>query len=72
MENLKNRLLKGELIEFQSETSTLEVSFDNSTRTWANGFKIALNAELVHSCKTFKSMETKLNKLISTFKLKEI
>lgn len=70
MKNLKNRLLDGEVIEFDSELSTAEVSFDNSS--WSNGFKIMLNASLVHSSKTFKSMETKLNKIISTFELEEI
>jgi hypothetical protein len=72
MTTLKNRLLEGEVVEFHSETGTLEVSFNDSVRTWDSGFKIVLNAKLVHSSKTFKSMETKLNKLISTFELEEI
>ncbi len=72
MTNLKNRLLEGEVVEFHSEDATAELSFDDSARTWSNGFKIVLNAELVHSSKTFKSMETKLNNIISTFELEEI
>ena len=39
-----------------------EVSLRNEkTNTWANGFRIMFNGKLIHSCKTFKSLENRLN-----------
>jgi len=72
MTTLKKRLLEGEVVELHSETSAAEVFFDDSVHTWNNGFKIVLNCKVIHSSKTFKSMQNKLNKVISTFELEEI
>lgn len=38
--------------------------------SWATGFKIEFNGQLVHSSKTFDSMQNKLNKLIGKWHLK--
>jgi len=48
----------------------LELEQDN-THTWVNGFKIWFNGELLHSSKTFKSFEKRLNILIEKWDLKQ-
>lgn len=79
MENLQQLLKQGQTIIFDSEqfcnrTSSddfriAECSFRNeSTNTWANGFKIQFNGALF-SFKTFNAFEKKLNQLKADFNL---
>lgn len=46
-----------------------EVSFDDSDENWAKGFKIWFNGKLIHTSKTFKSLQNKLNELCDNWKL---
>lgn len=79
MENFKQLLKSGETIIFDNEKfceetqsddfRSAECSLRNETKnTWANGFKIDFNGGL-HSFKTFKAFEKKLNQLIGDFNL---
>jgi hypothetical protein len=45
-----------------------KVWFDGSV-SWATGFKIFFNGELIHSSKTFKSMKKRLDKLVADWSL---
>ncbi len=81
MENLKRRLQNKEEIilsneNFQSSIgeddirmATLE--FRDDMPSWANGFSIMFNGELLHTSKTFKSFDNRLKKLIQKWNLEE-
>jgi len=47
------------------------VFFEEHKQSWATGFKIVFNGALLHSSKTFASMEKRLNKLITKWNLIE-
>ena len=49
-----------------------EIWHDSNLPGWISGFKIQFNGQLVHSSKTFKSMLSRLNKLINTWNLELI
>ena len=42
---------------------------DSGLPSWGHGFKIWFNGALIHSCKTFKSLESRLGKLIEKWNL---
>ena len=79
----KEDLLNGEEFLFNNERHCERMQLDDfreatisffdggSSHSWATGFKIEFNCKLIHSSKTFKSMENKLNKLISTWNLEQ-
>jgi hypothetical protein len=79
MENLKQLLKDGQTIIFDNEQfcertqsddfRIAECSFRNeTTNTWANGFKIQFNGALF-SFKTFNAFEKKLDQLKDDFNL---
>ena len=82
MENLKSRLKSGEEIilsneNFQSSIGEDDVrmaylEFRDDVPTWAIGFNILFNGELLHTSKTFKSFENRLKKLIQKWNLEEV
>lgn len=52
---------------------TAEVYWEEiPNHSWATGFKIFFNGSLIHSSKTFKSCQNKLNSLIKTWNLEII
>ena len=67
---LSNEIFQQEKGQYDIRMATLE--FRDDLPSWANGFKITFNGELLHSSKTFKSFEKRLNKLIDKWDLKEL
>jgi hypothetical protein len=43
--------------------------FDDSLGHWRTGFQLWFNGGLIHHCKTFKSLENRLTKLIDKWHL---
>ena len=64
MGNLEKRLRQGEQIEFESDEDLVEVRF-SKTLSGNLQFMLTLNSKLVLMVKTFKSLEARLNQLIS-------
>jgi len=64
MKDLKNRLIKGENIDFSNENRILLVEFGRYPGEYLLTFKIWLNGEIVHISKSFTPFENKLNKLL--------
>jgi len=64
MKDLKNRLIKGENIDFSNENRILLVEFGRYSGEYLLTFKIWLNGEIVHISKSFTPFENKLNKLL--------
>ena len=73
METLEEKLKSFDKVIFKNEGESLEAEcfFDNSNN-WTRGFKIWFNGKLIHSTKTFKPLEKRLNKLIEKWDLKEV
>lgn len=78
----KQELLNGTRFIFDNENwcienesddiRSAEVWFDNGEnhkRQWGIGFKIWFNGMLIHSCKTFSSLDRKLNSLCGAWNL---
>lgn len=69
-------LRKGLTLRFETTDTedfrAAELSFEESKHTWATGFKIWFNGALIHSSKTFKPAENRLNRLIEKWNLKLI
>jgi len=81
MENLKTRLKKGFVITLSNENFQAITGDDDirmatliqrQNHSWANGFSIEFNGEMVHTSKTFNSFEKRLNKLIEKWNLEEV
>ena len=54
--NMENRLLNGEMIDFENETNTASVWFNKQN----NRFCLELNAKVIKATKSFKPIENKL------------
>lgn len=80
----KQELLNGEKFFFNNELHQIEIEDDDIRQakvwhdgndsclpSWGHGFKIFFNGKLIHSSKTFKSLEKRLNKLINDWHLIE-
>lgn len=80
----KQELLNGEEFFFHNDEWCIENDSDDLRQarithdgedsgmpSWAQGFKIQFNGTLLHSCKTFKSLENRLDKLEDKWNLKE-
>ncbi len=48
-----------------------EVVFKTDGPSWSRGFRLWFNGKLLHTSKTFKSLETRLNKLRFKWNLEE-
>jgi hypothetical protein len=81
MENLKKRLKYGYVITLSNESFQESVGQDDvriaelrqrQNHSWANGFIIEFNGEIIHHSKTFNSFEKRLNKLIEKWNLEEV
>jgi len=82
MENLKRRLLNGEEVvlsneNFQSRIGEDDIrmaylEFRDDVPSWAIGFNILFNGELLHTSKTFKSFDNRLKKLVQKWNLEEV
>ena len=82
MENLQQRLKQGERLMLSNELHQASIGDDDirvahlefidDCPIWANGFKITFNGMLIHSSKTFKSFEKRLNTLIDKWTLGNI
>ena len=81
MKNLKNRLKKEFVITLSNERFQESIGNDDiriaelrqiQDHSWANGFTIEFNGEVLHSSKTFSSFQKRLNKLIEKWNLEEI
>ncbi len=80
--DLKNRLKRGEVVmlsneKFQSSIGDDDIrlatlKFEDDRPSWASGFSIVFNGELLHLSKTFKSFDNRLKKLIQKWNLEEI
>ena len=64
MEKLKNRLKRGELIEFENEFSIVTLGFKKKK------FIIMFDGAIVQSSKSFDTTKNKLNEMIILFELK--
>ena len=72
MNNLKARLKEEEITLSNENNDVAILKFRNeSNNTWANGFSIEFNCKIIHSSKTFKSFENRLNILIEKWNLEE-
>lgn len=80
MRPTKNQLLTGQIFQFDNEKWCIENENDdfrgaevffssNQLSGWDRGFKIWFNGKLIHSSKTFESMDKRLQKLISDWNL---
>ncbi len=77
---MKKRLKNGEIIlltneEFQTsigddDVRVARLNFKDGLPSWANGWTIEFNGELLHHSKTFKSFENRLKKLVEKWNLK--
>lgn len=70
MAKTEKQFRAGEQLNLSSADHDLEAWFDDSSN-WQGGFKIWFNGTLVHSSKTFKSFEKKLNALTVKYELTE-
>jgi len=79
---LLQELKNGNTVLFSNEEHQLSIREDNiriarvefeqdNSNDWANGFKIWFNGKLIHSSKTFKSLQNRLDKLIDKWNLKQ-
>jgi hypothetical protein len=79
--DLKQRLTTGEIIRLNNEEHQFSIGdddvrcarlhFEEHSPSWANGWHIWFNGELIHNSKTFKSFEKRLTKLIEKWSLLE-
>ncbi len=77
----KQELLTGKEFTFSNEEHQNNIKSDDIRNAivwfdfsggWYGGFKIEFNGMLLHKSQTFTSMQTRLNKLIKDWNLKEI
>ncbi len=68
MQKIEKQLRDGNTLEFESVDHMLEATFD-SDNGWRGGFKIWFNGTYVHTSKTYKSFERKLNQLVRDYGL---
>lgn len=71
MQKIEKQLRSGNSIEFESDDHMLEATFDSSNG-WRGGFKIWFNGTYVHTSKTYKSFERKLNQLVRDYSLQPV
>ncbi len=81
----KKELQNGKVFTFDNQAHQVSIEDDNirtarvwldgansGLPNWAHGFKILFNGSLLHSSKTFRPMERRLNSLVDTWKLEPI